>query len=102
LLNFFVSALDIINPLGDINNQGEAIKPSRKPRRNEMTKYYDYTVEGWTRIAIVNWNDEEVVDNRFGEEINEDDLPDGFEAWTSYEGFAHDDCTVNVVSEGGE
>lgn len=67
-----------------------------------MRKYYDYTVEGWQRIAVVDWNDDEMADSRFGEEIDESDLPDGFVDWSSYERFAHDDCTVNVVSNGGE
>lgn len=66
----------------------------------KKTKYYDYTVEGWTRIAVVDWDDD--ADNRFGKEFDKNNLPDDFETWASYERFSHGDCTVNVVSEGGE
>jgi hypothetical protein len=65
-----------------------------------MRKYSDYTVDEWQRIAVVDWAND-LLDSRHGAEINESDLPEGFEKWTTYDRFADGDCVVNVVSEGG-
>ena len=67
-----------------------------------MIKYYDSTSQdGHKRIAVVNWFDDEPVNAaRFGPEVRI--LPKYFAVWQEYDRFAHDDCTVVVISLRGE
>lgn len=66
-------------------------------------KTYDQTAsDGTERIAVVRWDHPETADKRFGRELTADDLPADFAEWSAYQRYAHDDCTVEVLSRGGE
>ncbi len=65
-----------------------------------MKTYHDATVEGWKRIAVVEW-DGDPDWTRFGDEIPADELPDDFDAWKPYDKFAHLDCSVIIMSRNG-
>lgn len=70
-----------------------------------MIRYFDQTVDGHMRIAIVrNSNDENM--SVFGldmpVEINASDLPSDFSAWQRYVAYAVADAVVVIKSRHGD
>lgn len=66
-----------------------------------MKQYFDATVDGWQRIAVVE-GDAETAGFNDSERIPENRLPSGFQSWKPYERYRKGQATVVVVSPGGE
>ena len=67
-----------------------------------ITRYFDQTVDGWQRIAVVKSNSEFSFDGfNWDDEIKEANLPSGFSAWKTYEIRRLGDNAVCVLSRDG-
>ncbi len=67
-----------------------------------ITRYFDQTVDGWQRIAVVKSNSEFSFDGfNWDDEIKEANLPSGFSAWKTYEICRLGDNAVCVLSRDG-
>jgi hypothetical protein len=67
-----------------------------------IARYYDQTVDGWQRIAVVESDSEFAFDGfNWDDEISEANLPSGFSAWRTYEALRHGDSAVYVLSRDG-
>ena len=67
-----------------------------------ITRYFDQTVDGWLRIAVVESNSEFSFDGfNWDDEIKEANLPSRFSAWTTYETFKLGANAVYVFSRDG-
>jgi hypothetical protein len=67
-----------------------------------VARYYDQTVDGWQRIAVVESDSEFGFDgfNR-DHEVREANLPSGFSAWRICEAFKDGDNAGCVLSRDG-
>jgi hypothetical protein len=67
-----------------------------------ITRYFDQTVDGRQRIAVLESDSEFGFDGfNWDDEISETKLPSGFSAWKTCETFRHGDNTVSVLSPDG-
>lgn len=70
-----------------------------------ITRYFDATVDGHLRIAVVEAETNDAIDaapEHNGAEISKSDLPDGFASWKRYTAHAYEDSFVEVLSPGGD
>jgi hypothetical protein len=67
-----------------------------------ITRYFDQTIDGWQRIAVVQGNSEfSFAGFNWDDEISETKLPTGFGAWKTYEAFVLGENEVHVLSHNG-
>jgi hypothetical protein len=67
-----------------------------------ITRYFDQTVGGWQRIAVVESASEFSFEGfNWDDEISEANLPSGFNGWKHYETLRLGGNEVHVLSQDG-